>query len=315
MSNNLKLNHQHFDNQLKRIQDTIGGTLLNENHLAVDNDNVTGNFYYHTNGYMDFVINDLKVNQDISIEFFHRNDKDFTAQFFGNNLQYQISETESIKISIPNGLFIFKDTQSIDMNFKKGDIVQQATIYFSKDILRTETIEYLNQLDNFIFHEGDSNLLMWKKSIYDTVVIDQDLKEEWYVLKMMELNLLFQNLIRRINAKEEKKIYTDYELDCVFKIKDIITTDIKSKPVVSELAQEYGINLNKLEKVFKHLFKETVYQFYKKARIYKVQDEIKSTNKAFTEIAYDYGYTDVNHMSKNFKKTFGITPSQYKSEG
>ncbi|NLR90918.1 helix-turn-helix transcriptional regulator [Flammeovirga agarivorans] len=315
MSNNLKLNHQHFDNQLKRIQDTIGGTLLNENHLAVDNDNVTGNFYYHTNGYMDFVINDLKVNQDITIEFFHRNDKDFTAQFFGNNLQYQISETESIEISIPNGLFIFKDTQSIDMNFKKGDIVQQATIYFSKDILRTETIEYLKQLDNFIFHEGDSNLLMWKKSIYDTVVIDQDLKEEWYVLKMTELNLLFQNLIRRINAKEEKKIYTDYELDCVFKIKDIITTDIKSKPVVSELAQEYGINLNKLEKVFKHLFKETVYQFYKKARIYKVQDEIKSTNKAFTEIAYDYGYTDVNHMSKNFKKTFGITPSQYKSEG
>ncbi|WP_170178360.1 helix-turn-helix transcriptional regulator [Flammeovirga pectinis] len=312
MSKNIKLNNSPVTNQLVKLQTALGGDLVSEHHLVIDNEILVGDIHYYTNGYTDFTIVEVEVREDLKIEFFHIDDFHYTAQFFGKNLVYSKGKEEDIQISIPNGFFILKDAESIHMHFKKGEKVEQVTIYFTKEILREESNVFLEKLDSFIFHEGDANLRVWKRAVFTSKPLDKDLREEWYLLKMMELNLIFQNVIRKIGTKGEKRVYSDYEIDIAFLIKKVITEDIKNKPIVSDLALEYGINLNKLEKIFRYVFNETIYQFYKTVRINKVKEEIYTTDKAFTEIAYDYGYTDVNHMSKNFKANFGLTPSQFK---
>ncbi|MBB6463465.1 helix-turn-helix domain-containing protein [Flammeovirga kamogawensis] len=312
MSKHIKLNNNPVTNQLVKLQEALGGELITENHLVIDNDILVGDIHYYSNGYTDFTIVEVEVKEDLKIEFFHIDDFHYTAQFFGENLIYTNKKNEDIKVSIPNGFFILKDAESIYMHFKKGEKVKQVTIYFTKEILRDETNTFLEKLASFVFHEGDTNLRLWKRTAFNSKPLDEDLREEWYLLKMMELNLIFQNVIRTLGTKGEKRIYSDYEIDIAFLIKKVIIEDVKNKPVVSELALEYGINLNKLEKIFRHVFNETIYQFYKTVRINKVKEEIYTTDKAFTEIAYDYGYTDVNHMSKNFKANFGVTPTQFK---
>jgi two-component system response regulator YesN len=40
---------------------------------------------------------------------------------------------------------------------------------------------------------------------------------------------------------------------------------------------------------------------------------LRTTNKKVYEIASDVGYRDVAHFTKVFKKSFGISPSEYRN--
>lgn len=70
------------------------------------------------------------------------------------------------------------------------------------------------------------------------------------------------------------------------------------------------------ESYFGEYFKKQVGQsFQSYTALYKtklIEENIRLGNKQLTEIAYDFGFSDVSHLNHFFKKQKGISPSEYR---
>lgn len=61
--------------------------------------------------------------------------------------------------------------------------------------------------------------------------------------------------------------------------------------------------------IFKFLFNSSVFKYHHNEKLNTIKQIIESTDIPISTLAYDFGFTDVNHLSKQFKIIFGISPS------
>ena len=83
---------------------------------------------------------------------------------------------------------------------------------------------------------------------------------------------------------------------------------------VDKLATEVGMSRSVLYKKLKALTDMSVNDFVKSFRLQKATQLLKQKKLTINEIAYAVGFNDRKYFSKEFKKQFGKTPSEYNSE-
>lgn len=59
----------------------------------------------------------------------------------------------------------------------------------------------------------------------------------------------------------------------------------------------------------------TIEQFYIQQKIEKVKELLKYNELSLSEIAWRLGYSSVQHLSSQFRKITGLTPTEFKSAG
>jgi AraC-like DNA-binding protein len=79
------------------------------------------------------------------------------------------------------------------------------------------------------------------------------------------------------------------------------------------LAQETGLNYNYLSTLFSSLEGITIEKYIIHQKIEKVKELIVYGELTLSEIAFRLGYSSVQHLSNQFKKITGLTPSYFKS--
>jgi len=106
----------------------------------------------------------------------------------------------------------------------------------------------------------------------------------------------------------------------IVKIKSIIVDHIHyqedekfafSKVLSNELNKEYS----QLSKLFSETEGITIEQFVILQKIEKVKELLAYKEMNLNEISYKLGYSSVAHLSAQFKKVTGLTPSQFKAQG
>jgi AraC family transcriptional regulator len=106
----------------------------------------------------------------------------------------------------------------------------------------------------------------------------------------------------------------------IVKIKSIIVDHIHyqedekfafSKVLSNELHREYS----QLSKLFSETEGITIEQFVILQKIEKVKELLAYKEMNLNEISYKLGYSSVAHLSSQFKKVTGLTPSQFKTQG
>jgi AraC-like DNA-binding protein len=65
--------------------------------------------------------------------------------------------------------------------------------------------------------------------------------------------------------------------------------------------------------MFKEQTGTSVIEFYKSLKIEEARKLIREGQYNYTEIAERLGYTSIHYFSRQFKKTTGMTPSEYAS--
>lgn len=70
-----------------------------------------------------------------------------------------------------------------------------------------------------------------------------------------------------------------------------------------------------LSKLFSETEGITIEQFIINQKIEKVKEMLVYDEKSLSEIAFDLGYSSVAHLSSQFKKVTGLTPTQFKNTG
>jgi AraC family transcriptional regulator len=134
-----------------------------------------------------------------------------------------------------------------------------------------------------------------------------------------------QNLRDKL-ARDLKALGFELLEDAKSKLVDQIKTFIINKihhvdfvEMASNWSQLISMELNHEYKFLSSLFssveKTTIEQYIIRQKVERVKELLLYEELSLSEISYRLGYSSVQHLSQQFKKITGTTPSQYKSSG
>ncbi|SDT38165.1 AraC-type DNA-binding protein [Paenibacillaceae bacterium GAS479] len=83
-------------------------------------------------------------------------------------------------------------------------------------------------------------------------------------------------------------------------------------PAVNAAAYELGLSPVQLNRLFRKEFQMTPSEYVQRIRMEKVKQLLEKTPLTLSDIAERCGFADEHHLSKSFKKSFGINPSIYR---
>lgn len=81
------------------------------------------------------------------------------------------------------------------------------------------------------------------------------------------------------------------------------------------ITQKLPYDYSYLSDLFSSAEGKSIEQYFINQRIEKVKELLVYDQLSLTEIAYQLGFSSVHHLSAQFKKTTGLTPSHFKSIG
>jgi len=100
------------------------------------------------------------------------------------------------------------------------------------------------------------------------------------------------------------------EIERIRRARDILVSDLEHPPSLFELASRVGINKNKLNQGFHHLFGTSVFDYLRICRLERARTLLENTQMNVTEVAFEVGYAQHSNFTKAFKKYFGVAPSR-----
>jgi len=115
----------------------------------------------------------------------------------------------------------------------------------------------------------------------------------------------FELIERRVNKiiEDIKKSVIDY-LD--------LGIDNENLKLSSFIVKKIPYDYSYLSDLFSTIEGKTIEQFFILSRIEKVKELLVYDQLSLTEISYQTGFSSVHHLSAQFKKITGLTPSHFK---
>ncbi|MDO6388631.1 AraC family transcriptional regulator [Pontibacter sp. BT731] len=145
------------------------------------------------------------------------------------------------------------------------------------------------------------------------VVVDLGIVEIHKDITDIQLNQLKENL-----SKSGLELLDDSKSQLIDKIKTLITDMIhasEEQPKVNYsvyISEKLGYNYNYLANIFSEVKGITIQQFIIIHKIEKAKELLFYDELSLTEIAHRLHYSSVAHLSSQFKKVTGLSPTFYK---
>lgn len=128
--------------------------------------------------------------------------------------------------------------------------------------------------------------------------------------------------IRKVLNENGFELIDDKKSQLVDHIKTLIIekihhTEESNKAINSSdyITRETGYDYSYLSNLFSSLEGITIEKYIINQKIEKVKELLVYNELTLNEIAYKLGYSSVQHLSNQFKKVSGLTPSQFKKTG
>ncbi|MFP3155029.1 AraC family transcriptional regulator [Lachnospiraceae bacterium ZAX-1] len=180
---------------------------------------------------------------------------------------------------------------------------------FPKDSLATDDIALLNNVNctnpglQLIFGQI-------KRSIESGV--DSELYYESKIAEILYF-ITAQNTDCPLRKMCEQRILSQTDMTAVNRVKEMIHERISDSIKISELVFITGTSAAKLQNDFKTAFGSTIHKYLQSRRMDIALLEIENTDKPLQIIAQEIGIKKPSHFSEIFKRTYGMTPMEYRS--
>jgi len=83
---------------------------------------------------------------------------------------------------------------------------------------------------------------------------------------------------------------------------------------LERIAREHRLSVSQMQRVFKSVYGETMYQYLKRYRLDRAADFLQDTEESVEEIAFMIGYQSSGKFSEAFKTQFGVTPILFRQK-
>lgn len=151
-----------------------------------------------------------------------------------------------------------------------------------------------------------------------------------YVAKPFETDILYEiinsQLLIRENIKQkylqhtvlvepQTDTFSQIDEDFLLKLNKIITDHISNPALdIPFVCSEIGMSKASLYNKLKALTDMSCNEYINKIKLERAIILVKSTNKSFTEIANETGFSNSKYFSTCFKQYTGVTPTQYRKD-
>ncbi|OQP56069.1 hypothetical protein A4H97_21055 [Niastella yeongjuensis] len=105
----------------------------------------------------------------------------------------------------------------------------------------------------------------------------------------------------------------DGDIQIIIRAAAILEKEYKYHYTHRELALKAGTNESKLRVGFKQIYKCTIHEYLTRLRITKVKEMLLATDWPLQAIATSCGYKNPSLLIRNFKKSTGLTPLEWKA--
>jgi|GEM_PF-137839 len=107
-------------------------------------------------------------------------------------------------------------------------------------------------------------------------------------------------------------IYKKLDMNTSFlSLMDFVNNHYNQDLSLQELSKEYNINYTYCSELFKKAIDNSFTNHLTNLRLKKACELLVASDLSITNIAYQVGYNNYHYFAKVFKKTFGVTPTQY----
>ena len=91
-------------------------------------------------------------------------------------------------------------------------------------------------------------------------------------------------------------------------------TVLAEEIAVEKLAAEVNLSASRLRALFKAATKQTIPQYVKEKKLEQARKLLRATYLRISEIALQVGFNDVCNFVRDFKKKYGLTPTEYRRQ-
>ncbi|MEM0970742.1 MAG: AraC family transcriptional regulator, partial [Verrucomicrobiota bacterium] len=126
------------------------------------------------------------------------------------------------------------------------------------------------------------------------------------------LQNLFENFARGIRRQLQPETTTSLVPPAVLRVRRQLDADFRRIPPLDELAELAAMSRSHLCHRFRECFGSSISEYVIRKRMAAAQRMLYEVDLRPGEIAEAVGYPDIFQFSKQFKKTFGVSPTDYR---
>jgi AraC family transcriptional regulator, transcriptional activator of the genes for pyochelin and ferripyochelin receptors len=169
---------------------------------------------------------------------------------------------------------------------------------------------------NVVDSKGFEYFSMAIKGIIESIkycTFEGQIREFFLEAKALELLALY---LIAIEQPPKNLIFckSEYDRERLFFAKKHLLEHYEMPPTIAELARIAGINEFKLKNGFKELFGDTIHNFVNNYKMDVALQSLTEGDKKASQLAFDLGFSSLQHFSKAFRKKFGYPPSKVKGD-
>lgn len=129
------------------------------------------------------------------------------------------------------------------------------------------------------------------------------------------LETLLIHLLRHHHRNEERPILSSTRKNQANLLTDqiiaFLETNLAGKWTLQQVCEKFGIGRTQINIIFKERTGCGVIEYMNQLRVEKAKEYIRIEVYNLTEISDLLGYSSIHYFSRHFKKTTGMTPSEY----
>lgn len=126
------------------------------------------------------------------------------------------------------------------------------------------------------------------------------------------IELLFLLSSLRVHPKQIEHITPPIQKDIVYEVIRYLHTNYSKKITLTHLTRKFYINRTSLGRDFHETTGTTIMAYLMKLRLCLASHLLKETSLPVCEIYERVGFHDAAHFGRQFRKQFGISPSEYR---
>lgn len=198
-----------------------------------------------------------------------------------------------------------------------------ASIFFATDIcqpymdeaLGTNKIQ-LADLCNRFCQDGEFGIIVQEDGDLQTLFaqlyhLPKAMKTRYLQMKLRDILIYLNTLNLDTKTKGEPAI-TMRQVEIVKSIHDSLVNDLRYRPTIPELAEQYGLGQTYLKKTFRLVYGKSILQFMKQHRIETAARLLATTTMPIAVIGIQVGYDNPSKFTDAFSQMMGCLPKDYR---
>lgn len=249
-----------------------------------------------------YVFNKCMVNKDYHFVIFHTT----PPYTIINNERYQLKSSTLLCLSPGTEITVKSKRSKAPANYVAININSD---YFESIISKIggnkniKPVIYDCQYSYKILNLLEFFMQEFIYSSYPSEIMIESIEIQIAIQLLRDMDL--DPIINKINVSQEKS----YVGQAIKFIESYYSSNI----TINEICNAIYVSPCHFQRIFKNATNKTPYQYITEYRIIKSKEKLKEKNISIAEIARLCGFLSGGHFSTVFKKSEGITPSEYRN--